>query len=331
MRIERVDPQQLDLETADSVAAVFTACEEADGVPGQPRTGAGLLTSRRLGSEMKPVDAMFLAYDGDRVVGEAIVELPWRDNRDAAYVSVRVHPDVRRRGLGSQLWEQALAVAADASRSRIQTGAWLGGVGADILDRAGFTRTGVGVIRRIDLHETPPGTWDRLHAEAAPYATDYELTRYVGSTPPELQDAVVRLHEAIADAPSNDPKNEPDVWDADRLETYEQAMAGRRQTLYRVLARHKGSGELAGHTLLCLNEFSPTEAFQEDTTVLREHRGHRLGLLLKTTMLAWVSAQRPELQVIDTWNGATNHHMIAINERLGATVVARRQTFRLDR
>ena len=30
----------------------------------------------------------------------------------------------------------------------------------------------------------------------------------------------------------------------------------------------------------------------------------------------------PRLAVIDTWNDATNHHMIAINERLGCTVVA---------
>ena len=36
------------------------------------------------------------------------------------------------------------------------------------------------------------------------------------------------------------------------------------------------------------------------------------------------------MAAIDTWNAATNHHMIAINERLGATVVARHQGFRAD-
>ncbi|CAN5694037.1 hypothetical protein BH10ACT10_BH10ACT10_06250 [soil metagenome] len=107
-------------------------------------------------------------------------------------------------------------------------------------------------------------------------------------------------------------------------------MAGRRQTLYRVVARHRGTGEPAGQSVLAVNEFSPTAAFQEDTAVVRAHRGHRLGLLMKATMLAWVTDLRPELATIDTWNDATNHHMIAINERLGATKVATHQGFRAD-
>jgi hypothetical protein len=141
-------------------------------------------------------------------------------------------------------------------------------------------------------------------------------------------DAIVALHDAINDAPSPDPDDEPDVWDAQRLADYEGAMSGRRQTLYRVLARHRASGEWVGQSMLAFNEFSPAAAFQEDTSVVRAHRGHRLGLLMKTAMLSWVVEARPELAVIDTWNDATNHHMIAINERLGATAVATHQGFR---
>jgi len=38
-------------------------------------------------------------------------------------------------------------------------------------------------------------------------------------------------------------------------------MAGRHQTIYRVMARHRESGAWAGRTLLCVDEFSPTYAF----------------------------------------------------------------------
>ena len=109
-------------------------------------------------------------------------------------------------------------------------------------------------------------------------------------------------------------------------------MAGRRQTLYRVMARHRGTGEWAGQSMLAFNEFSPAAAFQEDTSVVRAHRGHRLGLLMKAAMLALDQRRAPRAgAAIDTWNDATNHHMIAINERLGASVVATHQGFRGDR
>ena len=105
-------------------------------------------------------------------------------------------------------------------------------------------------------------------------------------------------------------------------------MAGRRQTVYRVMARHRASGAWAGLSLLCIDEFRPDIAFQEDTSVVRAHRGHRLGLLMKTDMLQWLIRERPEVSATDTWNSTRNHHMIAVNERLGATVIAYHVTFR---
>lgn len=115
---------------------------------------------------------------------------------------------------------------------------------------------------------------------------------------------------------------EPDVWDVERVRSYNASMASRRQTTYRVLARHVASGAWAGMSLLCVDEFSPTVAFQEDTNVVRSHRGHRLGLLLKCDMIRWITTDRPEITATDTWNATDNHHMIAVNERLGCRVIA---------
>ena len=329
--IERVDPVDLDLDVADRIAEVLSASLSADGLPFAPRTGADVLTSRRLGFDSRPIDALFLARDGDRVVGEGTVDLPWRDNTDTAGIRLVVHPDARGRGVGRSLWTSALGFVDAAGRRRVNTGAWLGTSGVDVLDHCGLDRTGVGVVRRIDLHATPASAWDGLHAEAAACSADYQLTRQAGSTPPDAVDDLVTLHAALNDAPRSKPGQEARAWDARRLHDLEAAMTGRRQTLYRVLARHRGTGEPAGQSMVCVNEFSPLEAFQEDTSVVRAHRGHRLGLLMKAEMLRWLAADRPEVGAVDTWNDATNHHMIAINERLGARVVARHQGYTLSR
>ncbi|HTU06839.1 MAG TPA: GNAT family N-acetyltransferase, partial [Trebonia sp.] len=50
------------------------------------------------------------------------------------------------------------------------------------------------------------------------------------------------------------------------------------------------------------------------------HRGHRLGLLVKTAMLEWLAVAEPKLERIATGNAAANEHMIAVNDTLGYEV-----------
>jgi GNAT superfamily N-acetyltransferase len=327
MQITRVDPLEVDLDLADRLAAVDRASLEGAGLEVRPPTGPSRLTALQHGNNGRPLDALWVAGDGADVVGWAIVELPWRDNLDLSQVRGHVHPAHRRRGLGRRLVEKALAFAAEQGRTAVYSGAFLGTDGPGFLEAQGFTSEGqhVYAVRRLDLHAGHG--WDRLHDEAAAAATDYELVHVVGATPDELLDGMVTLHEAINDAPA-DEGTEPDVWDADRVRAYDEAMAHRRQTTYRVLARHVPTGEWAGMSLLCVDEFSPGVAFQEDTNVVRAHRGHRLGLLMKVDMLRWISQVRPEVSATDTWNATDNHHMIAVNERLGCRVIARHAGYR---
>jgi hypothetical protein len=58
-----------------------------------------------------------------------------------------------------------------------------------------------------------------------------------------------------------------------------------------------------------------------DTSVLKAHRGHRLGLLLKLGMLYWLREEEPQLRAVDTSNAVTNTHMVGINEAIGYRVV----------
>lgn len=323
LRIERIDPLDLDLETADAMAEVLTAANEADGLDLPPRVGAAVMTYRQLQSECRPIDGLWLAFHDDRLVGMLDLQLPWRENTSTAMVRAHVHPDARDRGIGSALLAEAERVVREAGRTRVYSGAFAGGDGVAALEAWGFTpHEGRYAIRRIDVYGAPYGQWDQVYDEAAAHAADYELTHLVGATPEDMLEGMAALHEAINDAPRHDEDEEPVAFDPQRVRDYDKAMAGRRQTVYRVIARHRESGEWAGISMLCVDEFAPALAFQEDTSVVRAHRGHRLGLLMKADMLRWVTRERPEIAAVDTWNAVSNHHMIAVNERLGATVVA---------
>lgn len=225
----------LNLETADEMASVSTASSRADHLPFPPKFGAAILLSVQLGSDRRPVEGVWLARDGKDLVGFALVELPWRDNTDTAHIRGSVHPDARRRGIGRALLEEILPVARDVGRDKFYTGAWDGTDGVAALRALGFSSDGFGVnaVRRLDVHNTPHGRWDALYDEAAAKAGDYELLHQVGPTPAGHVAALVSLHEAINDAPLDDPEMEDDAWDAERVADYDNAMAGRRQTVYR--------------------------------------------------------------------------------------------------
>lgn len=91
-------------------------------------------------------------------------------------------------------------------------------------------------------------------------------------------------------------------------------------------ARHQPSGQLAGFTMVRVHTSSwPGHGFQEDTGVDPAHRGHGLGLWLKSAMLEHLLQEHPLLRRLETWNAAENEHMLQINRRLGylpATVEA---------
>jgi hypothetical protein len=97
--------------------------------------------------------------------------------------------------------------------------------------------------------------------------------------------------------------------------------------LLRLVARHRVSGELAGHTVVCVEGQRPAVAHQHDTAVARAHRGHRLGMLLKAGMVLWLAESEPQVQTVDTWNAESNDHMIAVNEALGYRVMGRELQF----
>jgi GNAT superfamily N-acetyltransferase len=92
-------------------------------------------------------------------------------------------------------------------------------------------------------------------------------------------------------------------------------------------ARDLGSGRLVGYTSIQVPGHAPALAFQHDTLVIREHRGHGLGLALKLANLRVLAERLPEVRTVRTWNAAENAHMLAVNTAMGFRPSGRLRTW----
>jgi RimJ/RimL family protein N-acetyltransferase len=143
--------------------------------------------------------------------------------------------------------------------------------------------------------------------------------RWIGVPPDELLEGVAYLDgRFLTDAPMGELDLEPEKITADRIRDREVALANRgRETVHSGLV-HEASGRLVGWTTICLDpEIDNGQALQFITLVDPEHRGHRLGTILKIENLRYAQRVEPKLSRITTWNAAANGYMIRINEALG--------------
>jgi RimJ/RimL family protein N-acetyltransferase len=191
----------------------------------------------------------------------------------------------------------------------------------------GFDQKSAAVLRRQFVKELEPDLAARLYAEAEPHARDYELLRMMAPTPEDLLPALAEATAAINDAPLDDLEIEDEVFSEERVRRYEQAQLDNGFRVYRIVARHRTSHELAGLTVVTVDTRSPGIGHQHDTSVVRSHRGHRLGQLLKSDMLQWLAEAEPQLETIDTFNTESNDHMIGVNEHLGYRIMGRELQF----
>ena len=323
MDIRWLNQERPDRSDIDGAVAVLEAARAVD-MPHQPSiTVADFEADLRYGWDGDP-SLIALARDaGDRVVGVLEVRLAKWDNLHMGYVGVTVDPDVRRQGIGRQLFELGSDRVAAAGRSLVVMDSFDVPAAHAFAAAMGHSQASVEMQRRQELRTLD---WDRLDHEfrvAERHAADYELIRLFGPTPEHLVSDVVGMSEAINDAPIDDWEVEDEVFSPARLRAWETAQTARRHRLYRVVARDRRTGVLAGHTLVGVDMERPWFGFQYDTSVVRAHRGHRLGVYLKIDMLRWLRTAEPQLRVLDTWNFASNDHMVAINELLGYRIVAR--------
>ena len=266
-----------------------------------------------------------LAWDGDRVVGAASYLLPQAENLSTIYLELIVHPEHRRRGIGTRLLDEVYAAARRHDRSLIEVETVQALPGGVARDEAGYRyltnrchRPGVTSIRsRCQVAGHSPGVEAAL-AEAWTHADGYSLVQWHDAAPEEIVKDVAALQSRLMlDAHTGDLAVEQTNYDAARIRAQEATERGRGHRGYSTAARHDATGQIVARTKLALEANDGMHARQRVTIVEPAHRGHRLGLIAKSANHAYARAHEPALAAVDSWNAEENTHMRAVNTTLG--------------
>ena len=317
--LDPADPAPRDLAGA---VAVLDAARAVDSPYRLADTVSSVRTRLRHGTDGE-AGAMAVAHDGGRVVGVLEVELPRWDNHHLGSVDVVVDPLRRRQGFGRQLFAAGTTVLRDDGRRVVVTDGWDAPAATAFAATLGLARVGEEVERRQDVATLDPEVLAALRAQAEPHASAYRLVRLPTWTPDSRLAELAALTSVINDAPTDDLDVEDEVFPPERIRTFEAAQLAHGRRTYRLAAIPRHGGGLVGQTMVAVDSERPGHGRQYDTSVCREHRGHRLGLLLKLEMLRWLAESEPQLRVLDTWNAASNQAMIVVNEALGYRVMGR--------
>lgn len=268
---------------------------------------------------------LLLARDGDRrAVGAAKLSLPMRDNVHLAELELAVHPDARRRGVGrslaveveQQLREQdRTTVMAYVDEPPAEQGC---SAGREFAAATGYALAQTEVCRDLDLPIDPIRAAE-LERSCAPYARGFEIRTWRDGCPDDLiEDRALLEQRMSTDVPLGEIDLHEQKWDGDRYRRVEQRNAGMGRMFFSAGAVHRASGRLVAVTDMGVPRSEPERGYQWVTIVLEEHRGHRLGTLVKLAALQALAAGSPHTMDIRTWNAEENTPMIAVNEALGA-------------
>lgn len=296
--------------------------------------------------EFVPRRLLVARVDG-AIVGRAVYT--WQvDEDDAAWVHVAVIPEFTGRGLGTALANaaedllradgrsKALAYVAmrDAAGDQLPSPTGFGGVpladrGTTFLLARGYALEQVERGSRLPLPLL--GLDERLAAAQTRSGSDYAVHNWAGATP-------VRWHEGIAtlvtrmstDSPTAGLEEPEDVWTAERVIASDEREALSPRTRLTAAVEHVPSGQLVGFTVLSVPEQQGRSVHQYATLVLREHRGHALGMLLKVANLAHLERLRPGHPAVVTWNAEENRHMLDVNEEMGFVRIGFEGAWRKD-
>lgn len=312
MEFTRFDEDQASERDFEEAAAFLTELSAADR-PWLPPTSASELSDllRKGGSGGTAVRLWFgRDPDGGGRTAAGWLHLPMKDNTGTALIVIRVRPDLRRRGIATDFLRALIPEARAAGRTRLigQTDshgpgeAWGATVG--LRPKLRF------VEQHLTLAESDPARWD--HSAPA----GYRLRSWTGAAPDELLESYAVARQAIEDAVKGDLRWDEPRWTPERVREEEAGRAAADREFRSVVAVEEATGEVGGITDVLIRAVQPAVAHQGYTAVRRGHRGHGLGLAMKSLLLRELVAERPAIERVTTQT-ADLEHMAAINRALG--------------
>lgn len=269
-----------------------------------------------------------------RPVAVGALEVSRLDNLQWMRGELFVDPDERRNGYGSALLGHLEAHARQHRRSSlvfwVVEDGWEQGAGPNrgFAPRHDYHVVQENVVRDL-LWPRPEGEIDRLEASWRPFGEDYDVLSWRGATPQALLAQRARLSAIMpVEVPDVGIGQEEERWDDERVRQHEARTNEMGRDLLVAVAQHRNSAAVVGFSELTVSRDHPTTAYQWDTLVVRAHRGHRLGGLLKIATMRLLESGGYRTEKIMTSNDATNAPMIAVNEAFGFVESGRIVTWR---
>ena len=286
-------------------------------LPGDPPIGWALHTGMLRHPWPGTENQAFLVRREGVLVGWLGLFLPHTENVEAATIEVQVAATHRRQGVGRAIVAEAKRRVADLGRTRLLCEV-TGPAAEAFATGRGARMVLADTQRRLDLTTVDDERLDGLLADAVAHSAGYSLLQWTGPTPEEHLAAVAALESRMTtDAPMDDLQWEQEVFDVDRMRSRDAVMTARRNRAYTTAARHDASGGVVGTTMLTVADGVDGFAGQWQTIVEPEHRGHRLGMLLKVANLRYLQQHEPAVSFIDTWNADSNAPMLRVNVEMG--------------
>lgn len=310
--------RELDVHN-DAATRAFHDVEREAAVHDRPhaitRTYDALLAAWRNPTDYRRHLPLVAVVDG-AVVGTADLALSLQDNRHLADLEISVRPGHRRRGIGRALHDAATRRRVAAGRTS---------AGGEVYAVPGADSPGLAFATALGYRSLHVEDHLVLTLPAAPPAVDvagYEVLTWRDRCPDELVDAYCAMRTRMNhDVPVGELDQEPVDMTVERLRVGEERTA-RSYASVVAAARRLEDGVLAGYSLTYLAH-GTDHAIQDDTLVMPEHRGRRLGAALKAATLAIVQAEHPEREAIHTWTAPDNHAMYRTNTAFGYRPVER--------
>lgn len=131
----------------------------------------------------------------------------------------------------------------------------------------------------------------------------------------DFQKHIEMVEEIWNDMPREELSYEDDVLTIDRFRNIYERELLKGEKIMTFVAIHRDTGFSVGLTCSYINRYQPEVVKQEDTGVLKQHRGNGLGLALKYQMLDKL-LNETDAKIWRTGNAGSNEHMLRINREL---------------